>query len=171
MSSKLDDEHAVGGGVAVFGLYWLVLGVWCGQAVLGLPRDVAVVDPFPQWLVVYLYILGGWLLVNGALWIACFASLRRGRAVPRLGLVALESSIALVLMHAWFTLAHDAALAGGGMIWGVVDVLTLTRESMPNGASAAGFRVGQVVGLVVWLLAVLGVAVEVLRPRFAAQVA
>jgi hypothetical protein len=174
MSNKRDDEDVVGGGVVVFGLYWLVLGVWRGQEVLGLPRDVAVGDPFPQWLVAYLHVLVAWLLINGALWIACFARLRSGHTVPRLGLVATVSSVALVLVHGWFTLTHDAALAGGGMIWGFVDLLTLTREFMPNGASAAGatgFRVGQVVGLVVWLFAVLGVAAEVLRPRFAAQAA
>ncbi len=168
MSEPPDDEDAVGAGVVVFGLYWLTLGLVRGYELLGVPADVVIAPPFPSWLISYLYLLVGWLLVNGALWLACFVLLKRGRPVPRLGRVALGSSLALIAAHVWFTYTHDAAVHEGGAIPGLIDLLTLTREYIPGGATAAGlkgFRIGQGLGFACWLFATLGVSAGVLRPR------
>jgi len=174
MSSTSDDEDSVGAGVLVFGLYWLLLGLVRGYELLRLPADTVIAGPVPSWLISYLYLLAGALLASGALWLVCFVRLKRRRRVPRLGVIALVSSLALIAVHAWFTYTHDVAVHEGGAIPGLIDLLTLTREYVPNGATPAGlrgFRIGQSLGFAVWLLATLGVAAEVLRPRFTGQAA
>ena len=170
MSAVRSEEDAVGAWPVIFGLYWAGLAAWRSFEVLALPRDAVVLDPFPAWLVTYLIALVVWLFVNGALWLVCALLLRRGRAVPRLGVAALVSSIGLVLVHGWFTLTHEAAIGEGGALWGAIHLWTLTRTTIPHGASAAGalgFHIGQGVGLVAWLIAALAAGAEVLRPRFA----
>ena len=183
-----DEEGLEPKGVAVFvlmgGLYALGLGLWRFPEVLEVletssrMREVGI-DPiapgFPPWLIEYIValvsgvsLLGGGAIARGAMGL-------RGRGLPAGMCWAVGGAgFALLVVHAWFTFTHDVAVAEGGMIWGVVHLVTLTREHIPGGATEAGrfgFRIGQAIGLAGiagWLLTIpiLGrVATDDVRPE------
>lgn len=111
---------------------------------------------FPPWIFGYLLVLCASLLVL-ALAAGVHAGLAmRAKAPPAaFGLAIAVTIAALVVVHGYVLIAHDAAVSDGGMLWGFVHVLTMTREVAPGGptdAGMAGYRVGQAVGVVAMLL-------------------
>lgn len=154
--SSADSSSAVAAG-ALFGGYWLLLGCWRSLELASLPDDAVVAGPFPSWLLTYLEALVGAVTLGGLAMVVGAVLLRRGDVRGSL-LVAGGglSNLGTAAAHAYFTFGHDVALGEGGLVWGIVHVATLTRTWIPGGATesgAAGFRVGQAVGFVVWALA------------------
>lgn len=132
-----------------------------GVATVQLPTVLAVqsadVPPyFPPWIFRYLLALCALLLVLGFAAGALAALALMGKRVRVRPAAAVALTIAvLVVVHGYVLINHDGAVAEGGMIWGLFHVLTLTREVSPAGptdAGMAGYRIGQVVGLIGLLL-------------------
>jgi hypothetical protein len=120
-----------------------------------------VVEDFPEWLLLYLTILVGTLLLAGASLLIGGVALRRrarwSRPVLQLGASAFLTA---TLAHATFLILVEHAYADGGMIWGVLHLLTLTRLPTTGSISGiAGYKLGLGLGIACWL----GLAAACLR--------
>lgn len=110
---------------------------------------------YPEWLPTYLVGLMGCVVVASVVTLL-YATLgtRYASVLGALGRPLAVLTCLLVVGHGTFLFGFDLAVGQGGALWGLTDVLTLRRVHDPLGATAAGlvgYRVGQLVGLVVML--------------------
>lgn len=135
----------VGGYVALLAGYRLV-------EVLPAAARGAVVDGYADWLLPYLAFVCGLLLCAGTLALVAGATARRDlRRSGIAGVVGGGALLAFVSAHAYFLVQYEHSFADGGLVWGVVHSLTLTRLATTGAeAGVAGYKVGLGVGMVVW---------------------
>jgi len=116
-----------------------------------LPPGVRILPGFPQWLISYLWAICGSLFGIGLSAVALSLLILMHRVRSRELLLIPAACMALwIIVHGIFSL-QDRAVGSGGLVWGVIDMVTLTRTvSEPTDAGLSGYRVGQVLGLLVW---------------------
>jgi hypothetical protein len=139
-----------------------VVGGWRVLELIELGFDARVAPEYPAWFYGFLWCLAIGPLLAGALGMAGSVQKRRAAVGHRLLLVAAGGLVvAWTLVQTWIRVVHDPDVAFGGLIWGVLHNLTLTRQ--PNvgatAAGSAGYSTGLVLGGVVWLA--LGVVLTV----------
>jgi hypothetical protein len=139
--------------VAAIGLYFTVLGAARLAELLTATGEAVAQAEYPAWLPVYLEALCVLLTIAGAAtcWAAWNMRAVTARAAQSATLAA--SAIALVAMlHGWFLVGYERAFAEGGLFPGALHVLSLTRiETRGSGVSIIPYRVGQGLGVVVWI--------------------
>jgi hypothetical protein len=148
-----DQETAAILGASVVALYASGLSAWRLSELASLPSDVQIHPDFPQWLVAYLWAICGSLFVLGIATIVISALVLTGRIRSRLWFLLPALGMTFwIAIHGVFSL-HDKAVGQGGMVWGLVHSLTLTRIfSEATEFGLVGYRNGQVVGLLIWCL-------------------
>ena len=132
----------------------VAVGAWRLPEMIEVGVDARVAAGYPSWFIAFL-----WLLVLGPLIVGTVGTLgallarSASPAAPHL----LRSAGALIVVWAiaqtWIRVQYDPDIAFGGLIWGLVHNLTLTREvdvgATPSGR--AGYTAGLVIGGAVWV--------------------
>ncbi len=137
-----------------------------GDQLLLQVEEARTLPGYPNWLLTYLTVLVGSVASLGLAGVV-YGGFGFRKVPPRTGYgVALAVAIVgLLAFHGYFVFGRDLATAEGGLIWGFVHVLTLTRLHIPGGATdagLAGYRFGQVLGLLsmtLWPLVLTAFAV------------
>lgn len=126
-----------------------------------------VVDGFPEWMLLYLALLAGMLLLAGASLVLGGIGLRQSVAWSGYAILFGASAyLAATVTHAAFLVLYERAFADGGLLWGVVHLLTLTRlPTTGTEAGIAGYKLGLGAGIACWL----GLGVMSLRIGIAAR--
>lgn len=132
---------------AVAGVYLALLGGLRLREVIALPADAAPGPDYPWWLLVYLQALVVVILLTGVGFL-----LAAGKKSRVLGVISGSAFLCITIVHAWFVAFHERAFADGGLVFGALHLLTLTRmDTTATSAGVAGYRVGQAIGILIWL--------------------
>lgn len=150
------------------GAYLTLLGGWHAVETVPLSMRGARAEGYPDWLVPFLTLES--ILVLGAgvcLLLAGLLRRRKGRVSAILGLSGSSALTIFALLYAWFLIAYENSFADGGIIWGFLHVLTLTRMPTTGTESGVlGYKIGLGAGMVAWFVVAmltLGTAVLAFR--------
>jgi hypothetical protein len=134
-------------GCCLFTLYFSALRIY---ELSNIPQNIEIPPEYPIWIFMYLRGISFGLAMISliglyySLLALCGVLKRRWLVVPAL-------LYGLWILARGFYLLQDPDVGAGGVIWGVYDVITLTRNmATATQAGAAGYRVGQVLGLIVF---------------------
>lgn len=110
-------------------------------------------EGYPPWTMTYLGALVVALVVLGGASVASAWRRLRERPLPVWTVIATAACAAgLSVVHGVFLFGYDQAFGEGGLIWGFVHVVTLTRiDGTATEAALGGYRIGQGVGLLATL--------------------
>ncbi len=138
----------------VVSLPCIAAGAWRLPELLAIGLNPPVTPGYPSWILGFL-----WVLVLGPLGAGILGALgaamvrRSNRAAPQVLRAAAVFLVLWALVQTWIRVQYDPDIAFGGLIWGLVHNLTLTREvdvgATPTGR--AGYSAGLILGGAVWV--------------------
>ena len=141
------------GGLFAMGAYFVLLRGERLREILSLPADMVPGPGFPSWMLEYLALLCALILTTGGLLFMAGFTARKGRPIARaLILWGAIGAFVFTGLHSWFLFFYERAFADGGLVWGTIHLLTLTRmDTTATEAGVVGYRIGQVFGIAVWV--------------------
>ena len=152
-ASVNDNESVLLSLIALAAVYSLSISTWRLIELAGLPSDLAIHPDFPSWLLSYLWTSCVWLFLAATVTLAVSILRVTGRIrssqwfqFPAMGMTA------WITVHSLFSL-QDKAIGEGGLVWGAIHILTLTRNfTGATELAEQGYRVGQIIGSILWCL-------------------
>ncbi|MCU0713612.1 MAG: hypothetical protein MUC43_16260 [Pirellula sp.] len=115
-----------------------------------IPQDAELAPGYPTWLLNYLWGVIGSLGIISLIGIY-YEILIISNILKRRWLLVPAVCLVLWIGARSYYLLQDPDVGNGGIVWGAYDVLTLTRNvATANEAGKNGYRIGQIIGLVVF---------------------
>jgi len=153
-SVRMCDAALMGRGpFFVAGGYLALLGGWRAFEVLPLVSGFRV-EGEPDWLLPYLAVITSLVAGAGVALVVTGLTLpTRPKLAGIVGRVGAALLGAFIAAHAVFLIAYEDAFADGGIIWGFIHTLTLTRlPTTGTPAGILGYRIGSAIGMAAWFV-------------------
>ena len=132
---------------SLFTLYFSSLRIY---ELWQIPEDVEIAPGYPIWLLKYLWGISLGLAISSLVGLY-YLLLASSGLLRRRWLVVPGICFALWILARACYLLQDPDVGTGGIIWGVYDVITVTRNvATATEAGTKGYRTGQILGLLVF---------------------
>lgn len=142
----------------VAGAYLALVGAYRAIEVLPLVFRNRV-EGYPEWLLPYLALISLLVFAAGVALFLTGLGVRR-KAMKLAGVSGRLGALFLAvfaLLHTFFLLRHEHSFADGGLIWGFLHILTLTRlPTTGTEAGILGYQIGTGLGMIVWFVCSVG---------------